>query len=245
MSIYGFVTVRLGSSRLPKKCLLPFGEGNVLEHIIRRAKHFGFKPIVCTTTLKEDDAIVKIAEQEDCLFYRGSAKDKMKRWLDACDKFGVEAYHTIDADDPFFDGELGKESFKLLKKGFDIVHPSSKMYVGGVGYSLTADIIRRACAIKQSNDTEMMWYYVEKVPGVRQTELEVPAKTAKIRLTLDYQEDYWLLCSVLRTLSPNAGWKEVEDLFVRNPDLYLVNWFRNEQWKNNQIEKGKTTKVSI
>ena len=38
--INGMITVRSQSTRLPKKCFLPFGDGNVLEHIIRRAKHF-------------------------------------------------------------------------------------------------------------------------------------------------------------------------------------------------------------
>ncbi len=53
--IIGFITVRSKSSRLPQKCFLPVGEGNVIEHIIRRAKGFGFRPIVCTTDASADD----------------------------------------------------------------------------------------------------------------------------------------------------------------------------------------------
>ena len=64
MRVPGFITVRTSSTRLPQKCLLPFGEGNVLEHVIRRAKHFELDPIVCTTTEKEDDIIQKIANDE-------------------------------------------------------------------------------------------------------------------------------------------------------------------------------------
>ncbi len=246
MNIYGFITVRLGSSRLPQKCLLKFGEGNVLEHVIRRARFFGFKPVVCTTTLKEDNVIENIAKKEGVLVYRGSVKDKLLRWLGACEEFGIESFHTIDADDPFFDGELGEKSLQLLQKGFDIVYPSSNIYIGGVGYSITKDIIRRTCAIKKSDDTEMMWYYIEKVPGVRKTELPVPeAKTAAIRLTLDYEEDYWMLLTVLRILGPQATRREVEDLFIRNPDLHKINWFRNEEWKRKQEEKGKDIRVSL
>jgi spore coat polysaccharide biosynthesis protein SpsF (cytidylyltransferase family) len=240
MKTYGFVTVRVGSSRLNAKCLLKFGEGNVLEHIIRRAKYFKFTPVVCTTTEKEDDVIEKIAVKENCLVYRGSAEDKLQRWLRAAETFDVESFHTVDADDPFFDGELGHRSYKLLQEGYDIVHPSSTAYIGAVGYSITRNIIEKACAIKTSSDTEMMWYFIDKVPGLKKTELAVPdVRVKNLRLTLDYEEDYWLLSTVLRILGPKATRVEVEDLFVRNPDMYKVNWFRNEQWKNNQIEKGK------
>ncbi len=50
MKIPSSITVRTSSSRLPQKCLLPFGNGNVFEHIIRRAKHYnlveGLKKII-------------------------------------------------------------------------------------------------------------------------------------------------------------------------------------------------------
>ena len=240
MKIYGFITVRIASSRLAKKCLLKFGEGNVLEHIIRRARFFGFEPLVCSTSLEEDDIIEEIANRGGCLIYRGSAKDKLQRWLGACERFNIESFHTIDADDPFFDGELGQKSYQLLQKGYDIVYPSSSIYVGGVGFSLTSAIVKKACSIKQSDDTEMMWYYVENVPDVRKTELPVPdARIQAIRLTLDYAEDYWMLLTVLRILGPQATRTEIEDLFIRNPDLHKVNWFRNEDWKRGQEERGK------
>lgn len=240
MKIYGFVTVRTASSRLKRKCLLEFGQGNVLEHIVRRSKFFGFEPVVCTTSLREDDIIEEIAKKEGCLLYRGSAEDKLQRWLGACDEFGIESFHAIDADDLFFDGELGRKSFELLQEGYDIVYPSSNIYVGGVGFSITSDIIRKACSIKDSDDTEMMWYFVEKVPHLRKIALPVPdARTANIRLTLDYEEDYWMLLTVLRILGSQATRVEIEDLFVRNPDLHRINWFRNEEWKRMQEEKGE------
>lgn len=243
MKIYGFITVRTASSRLPQKCLLKFGEGNVLEHVIGRAKFFGFEPLICTTLLEEDNIIEEIGNNEGCLVYRGSVKDKLQRWLDACRKFGIESFHTIDADDPIFDGELGQKSFQLLRKGYDIVYPSSSIYVGGVGYSITSDIIERACSIKKSDDTEMMWYYIEKVPGVRKIELPVAdARTATIRLTLDYEEDYWMLLTVLRILGPQATRTEIENLFTRNPDLHKINWFRNDEWKRIQEARGKAAR---
>ena len=56
-------------------------------------------------------------------------------------------------------------------------------------------------------------------------------------LTLDYEEDYWLLRTVLRILGPRATRKDIEKLFLKNPQLSLVNWFRNDEWKRGQEHK--------
>ncbi len=240
MNIDGMITVRSQSSRLKEKCFLPFGQVNVIEHVIRRAKNCGFKPVVCTTIEKEDDRIVEIACQESVRYFRGSVKDKLLRWRDACRKFGVEKFISIDADDPFFDRELSQLSFDTLGDEYDFVaHPDAQSYEGCVGYSLTADIIERACAIKETDDTEMMWFFLEKVHDIRKTVLPVDINqdAGHIRLTLDYSEDYWLLCTVLRILGPEAGRRDIEKLFKSNPDLHKVNWFRNDEYKSLQEEK--------
>lgn len=238
--MYGFITVRVGSSRFWGKCLLSFGKGNVLEHVIRRARFSGFEPIVCTTVSREDDDVEEISAKEHCPVYRGSEQDVLQRWLNACLKFGVESFHYIGADDPFFDGELGKGQLELLQGGYDIAYPPTNTYVGSCAFSMTREIVRKACQIKDSEDTETFWPYIERLPRVKKIELPVPdARTAKIRLTLDYSEDYWMLLTVLRILGSNATRAEIEDLFIRNPDLHKINWFRNEEFRRKQREKER------
>ena len=61
MKIPAFITVRSESTRLPGKCFLPFGEGMVLDHVIKRCLYFDLRPIVCTTNLPSDNRIVDIA----------------------------------------------------------------------------------------------------------------------------------------------------------------------------------------
>jgi spore coat polysaccharide biosynthesis protein SpsF (cytidylyltransferase family) len=241
MQIPAFITVRTLSERLPNKCLLPFGESNVLVHIVKRSKHYDLEPIVCTTVDSTDDIIEEIAYRESVKCFRGSVNHKLKRWLDCCDKFRIDKFHTVDADDPFFDGELIKKSFSLLKDDYNMVYPTKSSSCGGasVGFSLTRDIIAKFCEMtRDEEDTEMMWYYLEKTPGLKGTKLEDISKPVKVRLTLDYEEDYWLLCSIQRIVGNLAPRKAVEDLFRRNPDLYKINWFRNEEWKQRQLVKS-------
>lgn len=241
-TIPGFVTVRTSSSRLPAKCLMPFGDGNVLEHVIRRAKLFGVEPIICTSVDSSDDIIEQIAEVENVRCFRGSLINKLKRWLDCAEYFGLSAFHTVDADDPFFDGEEMVASMELLaKEKVDMVCPSLVSSGGGgsVGYSLRTEIVKRVVSdLPEEEDTEMMWHYMEKIPSLKSVVLPDNSFTpTSLRLTLDYEEDYWLLESVRKMVGNFASRYEIDKLFVCNPDLYKVNWFRNEEWKKAQTDK--------
>ncbi len=245
--IPGFITVRASSTRLPKKCLLPFGQGNVLNFVIQRARLYGIEPIVCTSTDSSDDIIEKIAIDERVKLFRGSLVNKLKRWSDCASHFGFEAFHTVDADDPFFDGNEMHASMKILyDESLDLVEPSeiSSNGAGSVGYSIKAQIIEKAIEnIGIEEDTEMMWEFLKKIPDIKIARIKDNENTPKkIRLTLDYQEDYWLIESVRKMVSVNAPREEIDNLFKHNPDLYLINWFRNGEWKNSQNEKIKQIK---
>lgn len=241
-SVIGLITVRTSSSRLPAKCLLPFGEMNVIEHIIRRAQFFGIEPIVCTSTDNSDDILEKIAEKEGVRCFRGSLSNKLKRWSDCAKYYGLERFHSVDADDPFFDTEEMKRSYRLSEEGaWDVVCPTKSSSAGGasVGYTLTAAVAERAVAnLPDECDTEMMWYYLDKIPNLKKIILsEAHPNPLTLRLTLDYSEDYWLLESVRRMVGNFATHSEIEALFIRNPDLFKINWFRNQEWKAAQLAK--------
>lgn len=96
MRIPSFITVRTSSNRLLQKCLLPFGNVNVLKHIIRRAKHYNLNVIICTPVDKSDDIIQLIAEKEDVKCFRGNMLNKVRRWCDCCDHFNIGKFHTVN-----------------------------------------------------------------------------------------------------------------------------------------------------
>jgi len=241
MKIPAFITVRSLSTRLPKKCFLSFGEGSVLEHIIRRVKHYDLDPIVCTTTEDSDDAIVDLAKKCNVKFYRGPIANKLLRWSQCCEHFSLDSFHSVDADDPFFCGDEVKRSHELLQTGFDMVAPSPSSSGGGatVGYSLTADIVKQASlGMSDDLDTEMMWSYIEKVSDIKKTILTDPHENIiRDRMTLDYHEDYIVL-EAIRLLIGNMGTREdLYSLLKNNPDLPRINTFRSEEWSKNQKKK--------
>jgi spore coat polysaccharide biosynthesis protein SpsF len=238
----GFITVRTSSTRLPGKCLLPFGEETVIGHVVKRAINYGIEPIICTSTDSSDDVLEEIANELSVRCFRGSMNNKLKRWFDCAEEFNIESFHTIDADDPFFDGSEMIESLNVLASGrYDVVCPTESSSAGGasVGYSLTREVIKKALKnLEDDTDTEMMWFYLEKLHGVKMTILpESRRQISGVRLTLDYQEDYWLLTSIARILGNSASRDAVNQLFLNNPDLAKVNFFRNDEWKDAQLSK--------
>jgi len=223
---------------LPQKCLLPFGDYNVIEHIIHRTNHYQLEPIICTSTDSSDDILEEIAQNEKVKVFRGSMVNKLKRWYDCCNQFDIGSFHTVDADDPFFDGDLMKKSMELLEKGYDVVCPTESSSAGdaSVGYSLTKDVIKKSLEfIEEEEDTEMMWHFLDKVTNLKKIVLpNINECPVKVRLTLDYEEDYWMLQTVRRIVGNLSDRKTIDQLFINNPELYQINWFRNKEWQAGQ-----------
>jgi len=240
MVITSFVSARVGSSRLLNKCLLPFGEGNVLQHGIRRAKINGLNPIVCTPSSHENNVIEEIALSEGVRCFRGHDDDRLRRWLDCAREFNITAFHTVDLDDPFFDPEMMKASFALmLKENLDFVEPTALSSNGNasVGYSIRTSIVESACQLYSAGvNTELLWNYLKKVNGYRSIVLPQSDCFSSIeaRLTLDYEEDYWLLSTLCRILGNDASRSDIDRVLIDNPALKDINWFRNDEWKGNQ-----------
>ena len=239
MKIKGFVTVRTSSTRLPNKCLLQLGEENILSSVILRSIKYNIEPIVCTSIDHSDDIIEEISQKLKVKCYRGSLKNKLKRWSDCAEYFNIKEFHTIDADDPFFDGnEMIFSMKKLVDEGLDIVLPTISSSNGGasVGYSIRSKILTEALKdTDDSTDTEMIWDHLKKIKSLKYKTLEeTKIRPDKLRLTLDFKEDYLLLRAVKNILGDNLSREHIDKLFINNPDLHKINWFRNKEWKQNQ-----------
>jgi len=243
MVVPGFVTVRTSSSRLPDKCLLPFGENsNVLQHIVRRASWFGIRPIVCTSEESSDDVIEDIAQSEGVTCFRGANDNKVKRWLDAADSLGLRAFHTVDADDPFFDADDMKRSYAML---FDddllVVKPSERSSRGAatVGYSMrTAALKTMLSDLRTEQDTEMVEPLIARISKDRVAVLpDNPVFSLEpYRLTLDYEEDYAVLVALLQKVGAVAPRSAVEQAISDAPGLMAMNSSRAGEWASRQAE---------
>lgn len=236
--------MRTSSSRLSNKCLLDFGGISVLEHIIVRCQLNDIHPIVCTTDEKRDEIIVKISQKLGVPYFRGPKKNKLLRWFYCCKNLNIKYFHTIDADDPFFDGKSIKRSIKLLQnKKFDIVLPSKISREGGAseGYSITLKCLKKIIYSKNlkmldSNyDTEILEAFI-KNKNLKYVALRGSAYQIKdARLTLDYKDDYRLLKKILEKCGNFSSRSIINSFLKKNKNILKINAKKTYNWKLKQL----------
>ncbi len=243
----GIITVRSSSSRLKNKCFLKINDLMVIEHVILRCLHGNIKPIICTSKNKEDKKLVKIAKDFGIEFFQGSLQNKIKRWYDCARIKKIKFFHTIDADDPFFDYVAVKESLDLLKKNkLDLVKPSIASRYGGAseGYSFSRkgivklfDSLKKYKTKKRLNllDTEMIDGYLDNSDLNFQVYKGKGYQIKKnIRLTLDYKEDYKLLKILFEKFGSFTNRETINRFLKKNKQYLKINFFRNKGWDKKQ-----------
>lgn len=249
-SRYVFLTVRTSSTRLSRKCFLPFGDSTVLGHVISRSLNFNFIPIVCTSDDPSDDEIEEYCNRLGINCFRGSLGNKLLRWHKCAEIHQVSAFHTVDVDDPFFDPTQVIESLSLLdQENLDVVYPTEISASGSasVGYSISSKYLANLLpTFEELKELEMVDIVFNNFAATRSKVLFSKVQDARnLRLTLDYAEDYWLLCFILRMVGPFCAREQIIELFAKNPDLYLINWFRNHEWADKQMKSRFQTQESI
>ena len=239
-----FVTVRTGSTRLPRKALLPiFKDIGSLEYLLQRVKPADNGPlvVVCTTTLSEDNAIVEIAARYGAQVFRGSVEDKLLRWRDACRAFNVERFVTADGDDLFCDPNL-------LAKGLDMLRAEDLDFIsapqapcGGFSYGISTRALEEVCQVKTSDQTEMMWVYFTETGLFKLGELEIDSNMARpeYRLTLDYPEDLDFFKQVIGYFGgdPKVPLTQIVSYLDSNPEVRAINAWRQADFLLNQSRK--------
>jgi len=242
-----FITVRNGSTRLPNKALLDIQGMSTIEYLIKRVKYSNQAThiILCTTKKKEDNSLVEIAEKNGILCFRGSEQDKLERWNGAAKKYGVEFFVTVDGDDTFcepFLMDLAIEQYKRNKSDFI---QDSGLITGSFCYGIKVKALNKVCEIKDTSDTEMMWVYFTDTDLFKVEALEgVPNNYYRkdIRMTLDYKEDLEFFRAVAKRALVSNGYLTLESIIKiidKEPSIKEINFFRHEQWANNQKNKTK------
>ncbi len=244
MKFIGLITVRTKSSRLKKKCLLKINNYSIIEICILKCLNANIVPIICTTNKKEDKILTTIAKKFKINYFKGSEKNKIKRWYDCAKKFKLKHFHTIDADDPFFDPDAVIKSLKLLKS-YDLILPSKISRNGGAseGYSFKFSSIKNLYnslydfKFKKINnlDTEMIDYFIDRLKVKKKLFKGMKYQLKKeTRLTLDYKKDYILFKKIFENFSIFAERKDINNFLKKNHKLMNKNIYLNHIWGKKQ-----------
>ena len=236
MKIGAIIQARTGSSRLPGKVLLelPYGSGKrVLEHVVERVKRASTlgEVIVATTTKGEDEPIVHLAEKLGVKTFRGEEKDVLSRYYHAAKENNLDVVVRITSDCPCIDPEIIDRAVEHhLKTGADYTRTEGfprGFDVEVIGFKALEEAHRNAT---QPFEREHVCPYIYTTAPERfKIEyLRAPQELNRpdIRVTLDTEEDYALLCCLFDNLyweNPFFGVREVVELFDKKPYMGLIN----------------------
>ena len=109
MKIGVFLQVRLGSTRLPGKALLPLEGRSVIEHAMDALSVVKADVYALLTDSGSVEALEMLAERCGFETFEGPAEDVLKRYALAAEHYGVDTYIRATGDNPLVSGPLAEE----------------------------------------------------------------------------------------------------------------------------------------
>lgn len=236
MKIVASIEARMKSSRLPGKVMFKVCEKTILEHIIDRALQ-SLKitdVIVATTVSKEDDPIEKLCNDIGIPCFRGSEEDVLDRVSKAHQWFNTDIVVQLTGDSPFLD-------WKTIDKTIELFESSSVDYVSNtlnrtypIGirsqvYSL--DFIKKINLLKlEKRDREYVTTHICRNAEEKYSLKNISAHKAvaypKMRLTLDYPEDFSVVKKIYENLYQDCQYFSLEDVvnfLLNNKEILNIN----------------------
>jgi len=118
------IQARIGSTRLPSKILKKIENKPMIWHVINRVKKIKSVQQIAliTTTRKQDDVLLKIAEKNGIIGFAGSSFDVLDRHYQCAHKINADPIIRITSDCPLIDPYLVEKMLKFyLEHNYDYV----------------------------------------------------------------------------------------------------------------------------
>lgn len=108
MKVTTIIQARVGSTRLPRKVLLPILDKPMLWDVVQRTGQARLvdQVVVATTTNDSDQDIVSLCESEQWPYYRGNEEDLLDRYYQAALQYNADIIVRITSDCPLIDPGL-------------------------------------------------------------------------------------------------------------------------------------------
>lgn len=235
MTVLAIIQARMGSSRFPGKVLMKIEGKPVLQHIIEFLNHSKLidKIVVATTSLTEDEKIIRLLKDLNCSYYKGNPDNLLARYYECAKKFGGDLIVRITADNPLIDPEIVDEGIRIYRETNSDYVSNMINQTFPIGYLveiLTFDILKKLFETNQNSiSQEHVTYDIRKNPHLYKTS-EIFALPhlcrPNWRLTIDYPEDFILINKIFSKLYvPDSyiRYQSVVDFLDNNLDLLEIN----------------------
>ena len=246
MNIGVVLLARMGSSRLPGKVLLDLCGEPVLGRIVERLRRVeGARGglIVATTMREKDEQIAAYCHRvPDVNVYRGEEENVLRRCLQVCREFHLDAMVRLGADNPLVDWRLINEMLDIFTRERE--HGNPLDYVSNsldrsYPLGLDAEIITRDALKKVEYycntlpQEERATHEANVIPHIHQHPELFHVYSHKAgfdysfhRWTMDTPEDYELIRRIYEALypiKPDFVMEDVLALLGKHPDWVGLN----------------------
>ena len=235
------IQARVGSTRLPKKVLLPVSQSDtVLSFGIKQIQQSNLidKIVIATTDLNEDNELVEYVKKINLYLFRGSSTDVLDRFYQCAKKFSFSIIIRITSDCPLIDPMILDEiisNFINNKNSFDYasnVHPQRTFPKGSDIEIFTFEALETAWKeAKESYEREHVTPYLYNNQKFKLFNHISKNNLSNFRWTVDYSEDL----EVVRQIISNIQFRpiltnHIHTLMLENPELKKINqkYVKNE-----------------
>jgi N,N'-diacetyllegionaminate synthase len=236
------IVARNRSERLNNKCFLKIHNTEMIKIVIERAKKIENIEhiILATSTDKIDDSFKKIAKETGIDFFRGPSDNVANRFYQCAKKFKLDNIIRITGDAILVDYNMLNIILKEHLKNNNDVTFSKNMPFGTAKEIFTFETIEAlAKNIVQSKNSEYLEFYLqnERYFNIQYIKSKY-VFNKKIRLTLDYKEDFILLKKIFSYFPKKdrstITIPQVLKFLNNNKNLIKINSFRIQKNPFNQ-----------
>jgi spore coat polysaccharide biosynthesis protein SpsF len=235
------ICARLGSTRLPRKHLLPASGEPFVLHLIRRINHEfraerssgkAVVAIIASDEPENRDFVPALRGEGDVFF--GSIENIPLRQMQAACHFGLDAIMSVDGDDILCSVEGMRAVHTALGGGAAYAKTNGLPLGMNVSGYRTAFLEQAMCG-RDQNTLETGWTRIFETASPVVIDYRSPAADDKLRFTLDYDEDARFFKTVIERLGDKAAAAtdaEIVDLVWREKIFEINAGLAAEYWQN-------------
>ncbi|MDA3937928.1 MAG: acylneuraminate cytidylyltransferase [Spirochaetia bacterium] len=215
-----FLQVRLDSTRLPGKALLPLEDYTVIEQAMRSLKVVRADIFSLITDPSSASQLVPLAKKWGFEIFIGDKENVLKRFADAIKFYAVSTVIRATGDNPLVSGELANNILEYHK----LKNADYSGYTGiplGTGVEiLNSEAILKANSLSdnvyEQEHVSPYLYYREKEFVIKRVPVSAEFYCPDGKVTLDTSKDYYNIKQIYRQLYQG------QPIGIQN----LVTWFR-------------------
>lgn len=229
------IQARMGSTRLPGKHLKEVLGKPLIGYLLERLRRVRNADaiVLATTTNPLDDALVDFSKKNHLPYFRGSEEDVLDRFYQCAKTNAADVIVRITGDCPLIDPaviDLVIEHYLKNRASLDYVSNTEKRtFPRGFDVEVFSfeSLQKVASEAGKPEEREHVTPYYYRHPDLfRIGSVTRPVDESRYRWTVDTQDDFKLISTVLENIypeKPNFTFNDLLELFQRHPDWIKIN----------------------